>query len=53
MSTEDEILSCIAKLRTEAASGGYNLNPNEDDLKLVVDGYLENEKKFGYPGCPC
>ncbi len=53
MPTEDEVLECIERLRKGAEAGGYNLNPNLDDLKIIIEGYLENEKRYGYPGCPC
>ncbi len=53
MPTDDEILECIETLRNEALPGGYNLNPNLEDLKIIVAGYLENDKQFGYPACPC
>jgi ferredoxin-thioredoxin reductase catalytic subunit len=53
MPTEVEILGCIDKLRDEGAKGGYNLNPNLADLKMIIEGYLENDEKFGYPACPC
>ncbi len=53
MSNEDEILKCIEKLRKDAEPGGYNLNPNFKDLKMIIEGYLENDKRFGYPSCPC
>ncbi len=53
MPTEDEIIECIDKLRKDALVGRYNLNPNLDDLKIIIEGYLENEQKYGYPGCPC
>jgi len=53
MPTDDEILRCIEELRKESESGGYNLNPNLEDLKMIISGYLENKEKYGYPGCPC
>lgn len=53
MPTEDEIIACIEKLRKEAEPGRYNLNPNIEDLKMIIEGYLENDKKFSYPACPC
>ena len=53
MPTDDEVLDCIEKLRLEAQPGGYNLNPNLEDLKIIVAGYLENDNRFGYPACPC
>jgi ferredoxin-thioredoxin reductase catalytic subunit len=53
MPTDDEVMQCIEKLRKEGFAGGYNLNPNLEDLKMVIEGYLENQNKYGYPGCPC
>jgi ferredoxin-thioredoxin reductase catalytic subunit len=53
MPTDDEIIKCIERLRSESSTGGYNLNPNHEDLKMIITGYLENENKFGYPACPC
>jgi ferredoxin-thioredoxin reductase catalytic subunit len=53
MPTDAEILECIDKLRVGAEAGRYSLNPNLEDLKIIVNGYLENEAKFGYPACPC
>jgi ferredoxin-thioredoxin reductase catalytic chain len=41
------------KLRTEAGSGGYQLNPDEDMTRRLVKGLLVNEKRYGYPSCPC
>ena len=53
MPTDQAIMKCIEKLRNDAEAGGYNLNPNLEDLKMIIAGYLENDEKFGYPGCPC
>lgn len=53
MPSDAEINETIARLKREGAKGGYNLNPNLEDLKIVIDGYLVNEKKYGYPSCPC
>jgi ferredoxin-thioredoxin reductase catalytic chain len=41
------------KLRVEAESGGYHLNPDEDMTRRLVEGLLVNEKRYGYPACPC
>jgi ferredoxin-thioredoxin reductase catalytic subunit len=53
MPSQNEINECIDKLRQDAKAGRYNLNPNRDDLETIVIGYMENEKKYGYPACPC
>jgi len=53
MLDSDVILKRIDKLRIEAKAGKYNLNPNLDDLKIIIEGYLENQNKYGYPACPC
>jgi ferredoxin-thioredoxin reductase catalytic chain len=41
------------KLRVEAESGGYHLNPDEDMTRRLIEGMLVNEKRYGYPSCPC
>lgn len=53
MASQQEIDQCIERLTKEAKAGNYNINPNREDLEVVIDGYLENEKKYGYPACPC
>ena len=53
MPTEEEILACIKRLKKRDDPKGYFLNPNIEDLKVVIDGYLTNEERFGYPACPC
>jgi ferredoxin-thioredoxin reductase catalytic subunit len=41
------------KLREEATSGGYHLNPDEKTARELVEGLLVNEKRYGYRACPC
>lgn len=41
------------KLNTEAETGGYHLNPDIEFTKDLVEGLLVNEKRYGYPSCPC
>ena len=41
------------KLRTEAESAGYNLNPDMAMTRELLNGLLVNEKRYGYPACPC
>lgn len=44
-----------AKKRAEsdARSRGYFLNPNPAFLNDLLEGLVENEKRYGYPSCPC
>jgi ferredoxin-thioredoxin reductase catalytic subunit len=41
------------RLKQEAESAGYNLNPDADFTKELVKGLLINEKRYGYRACPC
>jgi ferredoxin-thioredoxin reductase catalytic subunit len=41
------------KLKKEAESSGYHLNPDEQFTKDLVEGLLVNEKRYGYQVCPC
>ena len=41
------------KLDREARAGGYNLNPDMQFTRDLVQGLLVNEKRYGYRACPC
>jgi ferredoxin-thioredoxin reductase catalytic chain len=41
------------KLKKDAESGGYSLNPDAEFAKELCQGLLENEARFGYQACPC
>lgn len=41
------------KLKVEAEPGGYHLNPDTEFTKDLVQGLITNEKRYGYPSCPC
>lgn len=49
----DNVDRLYNKLNREAASGGYHLNPEAEITKELVKGLLVNEKRYGYPSCPC
>lgn len=51
--SEDEIEARWKKLAREAEEGGYHLNDDTEFTKSLVRGLLVNEKRFGYPSCPC
>ena len=48
-----EIDRLYEKLNAEAESGGYHLNPDQDMTRRLISGLLVNEKRYGYPSCPC
>ncbi len=41
------------RLRSEAESAGYHLNPDVEFSKALIRGLLINQERFGYPACPC
>lgn len=47
------VLEVYRQLKREAEESGYNLNPDEEFTKALVEGLLTNEKRFGYWSCPC
>jgi len=51
--TEQEVDRLYTKLKAEAEAGGYHLNPDTPLTRELLKGYLVNEKRFGYPSCPC
>ncbi len=40
-------------LRRWAESTGYNLNPDEEFTRGLVEGLLINRQRYGYQSCPC
>jgi ferredoxin-thioredoxin reductase catalytic subunit len=49
----EEINRLYEKLRDEAESAGYHLNPDMAMTRELLNGLLVNEKRYGYPSCPC
>ncbi|MDI9644634.1 MAG: ferredoxin-thioredoxin reductase catalytic domain-containing protein [Candidatus Verstraetearchaeota archaeon] len=41
------------RAESEAESRGYCLNPDASFLRDLLDGLVENERRYGYPSCPC
>lgn len=41
------------ELREKAERRGYHINPDEDLAKNLVEGLVVNEKRYGFPSCPC
>jgi ferredoxin-thioredoxin reductase catalytic subunit/rubredoxin len=50
---DNEVQSLYERLLKEAVAAGYNLNPDVEFTKDLVRGLSTNEKRYGYPACPC
>ncbi len=50
---EKQIDTLFEKLRKDAESAGYHLNPDVTFTKELIRGLLENERRYGYRACPC
>jgi len=53
MVTQMDVDRLYERLKTEAESGGYHLNPEIELTKELVSGLLANQNRYGYPACPC
>jgi len=51
---EDNLIEATyQRLKKEAESAGYYLNPDEEVTKSLIEGLLVNQERFGYMACPC
>lgn len=48
-----EVDALVKKLTAEAIEGGYQINPNMDETRELVEGLVVNQKRYGYLACPC
>lgn len=48
-----EVVAAYERLKREAESGGYRLNPDREFTLGLVEALLTNEKRYGYWMCPC
>ncbi len=51
--TQEQVEKLYFKLKREAESNGYNLNPDVEFTKELVKGLIVNEQRYGYWSCPC
>jgi len=51
--TPEQVQQLFERLKSEAESSGYHLNPNVEFTKGLVEGLLVNEARYGYWACPC
>jgi ferredoxin-thioredoxin reductase catalytic subunit len=49
----NDIDQLYQKLKIEAESAGYNLNPDADFAKELVAGLIVNKERYNYLACPC
>ncbi len=41
------------RAEADAKTYGYYLTPQQDLLKMFLEGLKTNEERYGYPSCPC
>jgi ferredoxin-thioredoxin reductase catalytic subunit len=51
--SQEEIDNLYIKIKKDAESYGYYLNPDEQFTKDLVRGLIINEDRYGYQSCPC
>jgi ferredoxin-thioredoxin reductase catalytic subunit len=51
--TEEAVGQQYARLKKEAESAGYHLNPDIAFTRELVRGTLTNTARYGYGSCPC
>ncbi len=51
--TPEQVDARYEKLKREAEAAGYQINPDTDFVKMLVEGLLVNEQRYGYASCPC
>jgi len=50
---DEEVEAAYLKIKRDAESAGYFLNPDVDFTKHIIRGLLTNQKRLGYQACPC
>jgi ferredoxin-thioredoxin reductase catalytic subunit/rubredoxin len=50
---DEDVETLFNRLNREAKEGGYNLNPDVEFTKELIESLLINEKRYGYWACPC
>lgn len=48
-----EVDELYARLKSEAGNGGYNINPDEEFTRDLVEALIRNTQRYGYQSCPC
>ncbi len=51
--TQVDIDRAFERIKKDAESGGYHLNPDIEFTKGLIKGLLIDEARYGYQSCPC
>ncbi|MCX6688502.1 MAG: ferredoxin:glutaredoxin reductase [Methanoregula sp.] len=51
--SEPDIQRAFDALKRDAEAGGYHLNPDTGFVNSLVRGLVTNQRRYGYPACPC
>ena len=51
--TNEEVETLFNKLDADARKFGYFLNPDTPFTMELIEGLVENQKRFGHQACPC
>ena len=43
----------MAKMKKDAVAGGYILNVDDDFVRMLAEGLVENGERYGIESCPC
>lgn len=49
----EELDTLCERIRSAATAAGYFLNPDEEFTRDLVRSLIVNERRYGYPSCPC
>lgn len=52
-SAPEKVSELYEQLKTDAAAGGYHINPDVPFAMALADGLATNEERYGYRLCPC
>ncbi len=51
--SQDDVDSLFERLIIDAKASGYSLNPDTEFAKDLVRSLIVNQRRYGYPSCPC
>ena len=51
--SEPDVHRAFEALKRDAEAGGYFLNPDTGFVNSLVQGLITNQRRYGYPACPC
>ena len=50
---QGEYVALLEKSKNYAHKQGFKLNPDKRIVRLVIEGLIENKRKYGEYYCPC